>query len=328
MSDVLEVEDLAVTFHLERGPARAVRGVSFSVRSGQTLALVGESGSGKSVSAKAILRLHDPDSTSVTGQALLDGRNLLELPEREMRRLRGSALSMIFQDPMTSLNPLMRVGDQVAEVFTVRKGMTRGAARGASLELFRKVGIADPERRYGQFPHEFSGGMLQRVMILIAAAAGPRLMVADEPTTSLDVTVQAQILDLMDGLKAELGMSVLLITHDMGIVAEHASDIAVMYAGRIVESGPTAAVLARPRHPYTEGLLDAIPRPGSRGRRLRTIEHAPPGLFDRLEPCAFAPRCRYRAPDCERGVPPLAPLGAGRKAACVRCGSLDLRGAT
>jgi oligopeptide/dipeptide ABC transporter ATP-binding protein len=327
-ADLLAVEDLSVTFHSERGAARAVRGVSLSVGAGATLALVGESGCGKSVSARAILRLHDPGSTTVAGRILLRGADILALPEGEMRRLRGSAISMIFQDPMTSLNPLMRVGDQVAEVFRVRKGMPRGKAKDASLALFARVGIADPERRFRQFPHEFSGGMLQRVMILIAAAARPLLMVADEPTTSLDVTVQAQILAMIDGLRSELGMSVLLITHDMGIVAEHASVIAVMYAGRIVESGPTAAVLAKPHHPYTEGLLDAVPRPGSRGGRLRTIEGSPPGLFTEMTPCAFAPRCRYRKAECDRETPPLVERGGGRRAACIRCGIIALRGAS
>jgi len=325
--DTLVVEDLSVTFATERGAARAVRGVSFSVGAGATLALVGESGSGKTVTARSILRLHDPATSVVTGRILLDGTDLLPLPEREMHRVRGSAVSMIFQDPMTSLNPLMRAGEQVAEVFRVRKGMPRERAREASRALFARVGISDPARRFEQFPHEFSGGMLQRVMILIAVAAGPRLMIADEPTTSLDVTVQAQILRLVDSLRSDLGMSVLLVTHDMGIVAEHAAGIAVMYGGRIVESGPTAAVLARPFHPYTEGLLDAIPRSGSRGSRLRTIEGTPPGVFEVTTPCAFAPRCRYRQPGCDREIPPLVVHSDGRRVACARCAELDLKGA-
>lgn len=328
MESLLEVKDLSVRFETDRGFAYAVRDVSFSVRSGDTLAVVGESGCGKSVTAKAVLGLHDKRTTRVSGIASFKGTDLLSLPERELRSIRGSAVSMIFQDPMTSLNPLMRVGDQVGEVFRLRRSMSREGARSAVLELFGRVGIADPERRFVQYPHEFSGGMLQRIMILIAAASEPELLIADEPTTALDVTVQAQILELVDRLKGEMGMSVLLITHDMGVVAERSSRIAVMYAGRIVESGPTASVLARPLHPYTEGLLDAVPRPGTRGTRLRTIEGSPPGLFTQTAPCAFAPRCRYRKPECDAARPPLREIEPGHEVACHFAPNLGLKGAS
>jgi oligopeptide/dipeptide ABC transporter ATP-binding protein len=295
---------------------------------GETVALVGESGSGKSATAKAILRLHD-EKAEVAGSVEFEGTELLSLSEREMRSLRGRAISMIFQDPMTALNPVLRVGDQVAEA--VRRASPEGGRKAAmetAVRLLSQVGIAEASRRARQYPHEFSGGMLQRALIAIAVAASPKLLVADEPTTALDVTVQAQILSLLDSLVDERGMSLLLITHDLGIVAERAERVAVMYSGRIVETGPSASVLAHPLHPYTEGLIAAVPRAGSRGRELSTIAGSPPGIFDAVPGCPFAPRCRYRQEACDRLVPPLvdAPEGGGRATACLRAGELKLRG--
>ncbi len=326
MSGLLSLRGLRVAFAGEGGAAMAVRGVDLELEGGEGLALVGESGSGKSATAKAILGLHDMSSTAVTGSVRFEGRELLELGEAELRSFRGRGASMVFQDPGTSFNPLLRMGEQVAEAFRSVAGLDRKAAREAALGLFSRLGIRDPVTRYAQYPHEFSGGMLQRMMILLALAGRPRLLVADEPTTALDVTVQAQVLLFLEELKEELGMAVLLVTHDMGIVAETSTRIAVMYAGRIVETGGTAEVLGSPAHPYTEALLEAMPRPGSRGTRLATILGLPPGVYEADSGCPFFPRCRHALASCMDGLPPSVEAGPGRKSACFRTHSLSLRG--
>ncbi len=333
-SELLRIEGLEVGFFdpaRRGGPiARAVRGIDLSLGPNESLALVGESGSGKTAAAKAIMRLHDPRATRVSGRIFLEGRDIARLSEREMEGVRGKAVSMVFQDPMTSLNPVFRVGDQVAEAISASRGLPRREARAVALSLFGKAGIPSPDALFRRYPHEFSGGMLQRAMILIALAASPRLLIADEPTTALDVTVQAQVLDLIETerreLGAELGTALLLVTHDMGVVAERTERAAVMYAGRIVESGRTLELLARPLHPYAEGLLDALPRRGGRKERLRTIEGSPPSVFDATEACPFAPRCRYAQARCSSEAPALAPGLAGRQVACHRWAELELRG--
>jgi oligopeptide/dipeptide ABC transporter ATP-binding protein len=328
---LLEVRDLVTRFvidhgeHFDRGQGevRAVDEVSLTVGAGRAVGLVGESGSGKSVTALSILRLvRDPPGRVISGQILFQGRDLRTVPEREMRAIRGDQISMIFQEPMTSLNPVHTVGDQVGEPLVLHRGRSRTQARREAAELFRKVGIADPERRVCEYPHQLSGGMRQRVMIAMALACGPKLVIADEPTTALDVTVQAQILQLLTSLRRELGMSLLLITHDLGVVAETCDEVVVMYAGRVVEEAPAAALFARPHHPYTSGLLRSIPRLGERAsegrRRLQEI----PGLVPRLDQlprgCRFQDRCSRVEPRCREEEPELTPVGPD--AACkVRC---------
>ncbi|MFC7555518.1 ABC transporter ATP-binding protein [Pseudoroseomonas wenyumeiae] len=278
---ILAVEDLAVEFDTAAGTVRAVDGVSWSVRAGETLGLVGESGCGKSVSALSVMRLlAKPAGRIVGGRVMFGGQNLLRLPEGEMRALRGRDISMIFQEPMTSLNPVMTVGAQLAEPLRIHLGMTEAQARARSIELLGMVGIPDGSRRLAQYPHQFSGGMRQRVMIAVGLACEPKVIIADEPTTALDVTIQAQILELMKDLSRRLGITLVLITHNLGIVARYADRLAVMYAGRVVEEGPAAEVFAAPRHPYTIGLLRSVPRlDRPRDGALETIEGLPPNLL-------------------------------------------------
>ncbi len=314
---VLRIEGLSVEFRTSAGTLRAVDGVDWSVRRGETLALVGESGSGKSVSALSVLGLLPRNSARVAGgRVLFDGRDLLSMSEAEMRRLRGRDIAMVFQDPMTSLNPVLTVGLQLREPLTTHLGMTHEQADARAVELLDLVGIPDAARRLTQYPHQFSGGMRQRVMIAMALACNPRLLIADEPTTALDVTVQAQILELMKDLSRRLGITLVVITHNLGIVARYADRIAVMYAGRIVEEGPADRVFAAPRHPYTAGLLRSVPRL-DRGResRLATIEGQPPDLRSLPPGCRFAPRCRLRAAACAV-EPPVVEDAAGGRVAC------------
>ncbi len=312
---VLSVVDLAVEFPSPEGVVRAVDGVSFSVMAGQTLAILGESGSGKSVTAQAAMGL----IPATAGQVYLDGLEILALPEDDRRRLRGSRIAMIFQDPLSALNPVFPVGFQIAEMFRVHQGMRRKEAKARAVELLERVRIPSARQRAGEYPHQFSGGMRQRVMIAMALALDPAVLIADEPTTALDVTVQAQILDLLDQLRVETGMGVVLITHDLGVAAEVADQVAVMYAGRIVETGAAEDVLTSPRHPYTAGLLASRPTEGQAERRLEPIRGAPPSL-SRVPPgCAFHPRCPHMAPVCVEAVPPLVAVGDGsRRSACVR----------
>ena len=315
---LLEVEDLHVHFVTTRGVVRAVEGISYKVRPGETVALVGESGCGKSVSSLAIMRLlARPAGRVVAGRILFQGRNLLELTEDEMREIRGRDIAMIFQEPMTSLNPVLTIGFQIMEPLLIHLDLTEEAARARAVELLKMVGIPDPERRLDQYPHQFSGGMRQRVMIAIALSCSPRLIIADEPTTALDVSIQAQIIALLKRLAAERGVAVMLITHDMGVIAETAHRVAVMYAGRIVEIGPVREVIHEPRHPYTAGLMGSIPKIGSvkRHSRLVQIDGAMPRLNAIPPGCAFNPRCPKRFERCFIERPVLIRTRTG-EAAC------------
>ena len=313
---LLAVEGLCVEFATSRGPLRAVDGVSWQVRPGEILALVGESGCGKSVSALAVMRLlARPAGRVVGGRVLFEGQDLLSLPESAMRERRGRDLAMIFQEPMTSLNPVLTIGLQIMEPLIIHMGMAEAQARARALELLGLVGISDADRRLDQYPHQFSGGMRQRVMIAIGLACNPKLLIADEPTTALDVTIQAQILELMKDLSRRLGIALVIITHNLGIVARYADRVAVMYAGRLVEEAEVGALFAAPRHPYTAGLLASVPRlDRPRAARLETIEGLPPNLLNLPEGCRFAPRCPHRADVCAR-YPALETVD-GRQVAC------------
>jgi peptide/nickel transport system ATP-binding protein len=314
---LLSVEGLAVEFRTGRGVVRAVDGVSWSVRAGETLALVGESGCGKSVSALAVMRLlAKPIGHIASGRIMFQGQDLLALSEAEMRERRGRDIAMIFQEPMTSLNPVLSIGMQLAEPLKIHMGMDDDQARARSIELLGLVGIADAERRLTQYPHHFSGGMRQRVMIAIGLACNPRLIIADEPTTALDVTIQAQILELMKDLSRRLGITLVIITHNLGVVARYADRVAVMYAGRIVEEGPAARVFGAPRHPYTVGLLRSVPRlDQARGGMLETIDGAPPNMLHPPVGCRFAPRCRWRQDICATD-PALRQVTPDQSSAC------------
>jgi peptide/nickel transport system ATP-binding protein len=307
-----------VHFLTSRGPINAVEGLSFSVASGEVVAIVGESGSGKSVSALSIMRLLPKLTGRASGRIVFDGRDLFGLDDEEMREIRGRDISMIFQEPMTSLNPLLTIGLQIMEPLTIHLGMTEAEARARAVELMQLVGIPDAERRLAQYPHQFSGGMRQRVMIAIGLACNPKLIIADEPTTALDVTIQAQILELMKDLSRRLNIALIIITHNLGIVARYADRVIVMYAAKIAEQGSADAVFHRPRHPYTMGLLRSVPRlDRPRGAALETIDGLPPNLAEAPPGCRFAPRCPYRLEICET-PPPLAPTDTGGLSACIR----------
>jgi peptide/nickel transport system ATP-binding protein len=318
---LLRVDNLKTHFHTRDGVVRAVDGVSFDVMPGETLAVVGESGCGKSVTAMSILRLLPmPPARIAEGRIEFDGRNLLDLSEPDMRKVRGNAISMIFQEPMTSLNPVLTIGRQIAEALVLHRGLSEKAAMTRAAEMLRKVHIPEAERRLTQYPHELSGGMRQRVMIAMALACGPRLLIADEPTTALDVTIQAQILELMRELREETGASMILITHDLGVVAEVAHRVVVMYAGRKVEEAPIEELFASPRHPYTRGLLGSMPHLGDSvnetGKRLVEIPGMVPSLKDPAPGCLFAPRCPNAGERCATEVPPLELHAARHWAAC------------
>jgi oligopeptide/dipeptide ABC transporter ATP-binding protein len=315
---LLEVRDLRVSFFTPRGEVRAVDGVSFTIDEGETFGLVGESGCGKSVTALSLLRLLDGNGRIVGGDIVFAGRRLLALSEEEMRSLRGDQIAMVFQEPMTSLNPVFTVGYQIGEVLEVHRGMSRKQARAEAIELLRLVEIPEPERRVDAYPHQLSGGMRQRVMIAMALACRPRLLIADEPTTALDVTIQAQILDLLAHLQEQFGMAVLFVTHDLGIVAERARRVAVMYAGRIVEEAETATLFRNPLHPYTRGLLRSIPRLGMRVRRLAAIPGSVPDPLSLPSGCRFRDRCTYAVARCGEIDPQLEPFGDSRAVACIR----------
>ncbi|PRX70219.1 oligopeptide transport system ATP-binding protein [Nonomuraea fuscirosea] len=324
MSSVLEINDLHVEFRLDADTVKPVNGVSLSVEAGETLAVVGESGSGKTATALSILRLHPTPPCHYTGgEILAGGRDLLKLPEREMRAIRGNEIAMVFQDPMTSLNPLKSVGAQIAESLRLHQGLSRSQARAQAVQALREVGIPNPEQRAGEYPHQFSGGMRQRVMIAIALACRPKVLIADEPTTALDVTVQAQIMELLAGLQERFGMAIVLITHDLGVVARCADRVLVMYGGRPVELAAVDEVFAAPRMPYTRALLRSMPRsdvPG--GAPLDPIPGSPPNLFSPPGGCAFHPRCALALPECSSTVPPLTERAPGHSAACLLEGSL------
>src|SRR5438067_3756507 len=319
VSVVLEVRELKTYFATEHGEFRAVDGVSFTVESGRTVGIVGESGCGKSVTSLSIMGLiPQPPGRIAGGEVRFEGIDLLALSAKKMRELRGNRLSMIFQEPMTSLNPAFTIGDQIVEVIERHGSGSRAEAKERAIEMLRRVRIPSPERRYGEYPHRLSGGMRQRVMIAMALACGPKLLIADEPTTALDVTIQAQILDLMRVLREETGTAIILITHDLGVVAEVADDVVVMYAGRIVERAPVAALFAEPQHPYTVGLLGSIPQLHLDQPRLAAIEGQVPGPESTVRGCRFHPRCPFVIERCRREDPPLMEVAPGHAAACWR----------
>jgi len=302
---VLEVRDLVTRFRTRTGEVHAVNGISYSLSAGESLGIVGESGSGKSVAALSVMGLVPPPGRVESGEVLLNGRNLLDLTSGEWQGIRGREIAMVFQDPMTSLNPVLTVGRQLMEVLTWHMGLSHGAARDRATELLQMVGIPSPGRRVDEHPHQFSGGQRQRILIAMALACEPRVLIADEPTTALDVTIQAQIVELVKELQTRMGMALVWITHDLALVAGMVDRVAVMYAGSIVEEAPVRELYATPRHPYTMGLLRSMPTLGSRGERLVAIEGTPPDLRALPPGCAFAPRCGHPTPSCETAVPHL-----------------------
>jgi peptide/nickel transport system ATP-binding protein len=314
---LLEVRDLKVYFDTADGVVKSVDGISFSVERGETLGVVGESGSGKSVTFLSVMQLITRKHAMIEGEILFQGRDVLKLPPEEMREIRGAGMGMVFQDPMTSLHPLFKVGFQIVEALRAHQDISKSEAHGQAVEMLRRVGISKPEERVNQFPHEFSGGMRQRAMIAMALSLNPDLLIADEPTTALDVTVQAQILDLIDRLKEEFNAAIVIVTHDLGVVAEHCDQIQVMYAGKIVETGDARDIYYRAHHPYTWGLLQSIPRMDSRSdERLKPISGAPPSMINVPKGCAFHPRCPHRFEPCDKEVPPLLPSDGHHASAC------------
>ncbi len=323
MTPVLSVQGLTTRFHTADGVVRAVEDVTFDLGPGETLGIVGESGCGKSVTGLSIMGLIPPrQGQIVRGSIMLEDRNLVSLPERDMRRIRGEAVAMVFQEPMTSLNPVMTVGDQIAETVRIHQGLRRRRAAARALEMLEVVRIPDPRRRAGEYPHQFSGGMRQRVMIAMALCCNPKVLIADEPTTALDVTVQAQILELMSSLKKDLGTAIILITHNFGVVADMADRVMVMYAGRKVEEAPVKEIFARPMHPYTRGLMDSIPHLGSSKRtnrqrsRLKEVPGIVPSLAEEIVGCAFAPRCAFATERSRSATPVMQDRGKGHSVAC------------
>ncbi|MDA1099427.1 MAG: ABC transporter ATP-binding protein [Proteobacteria bacterium] len=328
MTRLLEIEDLRVQFFTSEGTVRAVDGITYNVEAGETVAIVGESGSGKSVSALAILRLiPDPPGRIMGGKINFAGEDLLQLDEDGIRRVRGRDIGMVFQEPMTSLNPVLSIGRQLTETLEQHLNSDKQQSQNRAIELLGLVGISEPERRLRQYPHHLSGGMRQRVMIAMALACNPKLIIADEPTTALDVTIQAQILELMKELTRRLGVALIIITHNLGVVARYADRVNVMYAGRIVESGVSADIYHRPRHPYTRGLLNSVPRLDQpRGSRLEPIIGHPPDMTQLGEGCAFLPRCPFAVDQCQKEIPPLETVGPDHASACWQRDQLD-RGA-
>jgi oligopeptide/dipeptide ABC transporter ATP-binding protein len=318
LSHLLEVEDLKVSFRVSSGEIHALRGVSFHVNSGETLAVVGESGCGKSVTAQAIMgMIPSPHGRVKEGRILFKGQDLTKFNKKEFRSIRGSEIGMVFQDPMTSLNPTMKVGSQIDEVLIKNQKLSKKVAKQKTIELLKLVGISDASSRYSQYPHEFSGGMRQRVVIAIALACNPELIIADEPTTALDVTIQAQILELLKKLQKERNTSIMLITHDLGVVAEVADRVAVMYAGVVVESGRVEEIFESPKHPYTWGLLNSIPKIESSEReRLIPIEGSPPDLFNPPKGCPFAARCPFTMEVCLEHMPGIEEISEHHQARC------------
>jgi peptide/nickel transport system ATP-binding protein len=318
---ILDIRDLRTWFKTDEGMVRAVDGVSMRSAAGETLAVVGESGCGKSVTAKSVLRLLDmPPGRFEGGQILWRGRDLIPVSEEEMDRVRAKEIAMVFQEPMTSLNPVYTVGEQIAESLRTHERLGRSAAMQRAEDMLGLVQIPNPSRRLHDYPHQFSGGMRQRVMIAMALACRPQLLIADEPTTALDVTIQAQILELLADMKSRFGMAIMLITHAMGVVAEQAQRVVVMYAGKVVEEAPVEELFANPRHPYTQGLIRSIPRMDAERHKQKRLEQIPGTVPNLLYPppgCRFAPRCGFATPRCVEAEPPLRDLGAGHKVACV-----------
>jgi len=316
MSQLLQVENLETKFRTADGKLPAVRNISFSVDKEETLCIVGESGSGKSITSLSIMGLLPPNGEVSRGSIFLDDNNLTEKTEEEMEQLRGNTLSMIFQEPMTALNPVLTIGYQLREPLTIHKKMSKKEANKKSIELLDKVGIPNPKEKLAQYPHELSGGMRQRVMISIALACEPSLLVADEPTTALDVTIQAQILDLMNELKAQIGMGVVFVTHDMGVVAEIADRVMVMYAGEVVEIADVESIFEDPQHPYTKGLLDSVPDVDDETQELQVIQGSMPGLDEEISGCRFHPRCPYAMETCKQKEPPLFEVTSDHSSKC------------
>jgi len=317
LANLLEVKDLATYFYTPEGVVKAVDGISYEIEEGETLGLVGESGCGKSVSALSIMRLIQKPGKTVSGQVTFDGQDLLALSDNEMRRIRGKDIAMIFQEPMTSLNPVLTIGRQLTESLQLHMGMDKKQALDRAGELLEMVGIPEGRGRLRDYPHQFSGGMRQRVMIAMALSCDPKLLIADEPTTALDVTIQAQILELVQRLGKELGTSVLVITHNLGVVARYADRVNVMYAGKIIERGTAREIYGNPRHPYTLGLLRSVPRLDEpRKELLEPIEGLPPDLIGLPPGCSFRPRCKYSIDRCAIDIPPLSEVSEGHTAAC------------
>jgi len=316
---LLEVKALRTSFFTDAGEVRAVDGVSFSVAPGKLLGIVGESGSGKSACMLSIMRLLPESARIIGGEVIFEDQDLLKLSEPEMRHVRGARIAMIFQEPMTSLNPVFTIGSQIGEAVRLHQHTNRAETRNRTVEALRMVGIADPERRIDDYPHQLSGGMRQRVMIAMALSCNPRLLIADEPTTALDVTIQAQILDLIRELQVRLGLAVILVTHDLGIVSEYADDVTILYAARVMEQAPTAELFRNPLNPYTRGLLESIPGiDGSRHRRLQAIPGSIPSALNPPAGCRFHPRCERAVPKCSDAEPPLENKGPNHYVACIR----------
>jgi len=327
MPPLLAVDNLRTWFHTSAGPAKAVDGVSFSIDAGKTLAIVGESGCGKTVTALSILQLiPTPPGEFVSGSIEFDGLDLLEIPRTELRAIRGGRIGMIFQEPGTSLNPVFTVGAQIAEAITLHRKIPASELRGEVLKSLKAVRVNDPERRIDQYPHEMSGGMKQRIMIAMALSCNPQLLIADEPTTAVDVTIQARILDLLRQMQAERGMAILLITHDLGVVAELADEVVVMYAGKIVERASALGLFTKPRHPYTQGLFASLPRVDRKERRLVAIEGSVPAATHFPEGCRFRERCPHAGPECLR-EPSLVTLADGHQVACWKHEEIHARAA-
>ena len=315
-SPLLDVRNLSTSFFTEKGEVRAVQDVSFTIDPGQTLALVGESGCGKSVTALSIMRLIEAPGRIVNGSILFKGRNLTTLSDQELRHIRGQAIGMVFQEPMTSLNPVFTIGDQIGEVLNIHTTLSKTEIRDEVIRLLEKVRIPSAAQRYDQYPHEMSGGMKQRVMIAMALACKPDLLIADEPTTALDVTIQAQILDLLKTLQQEMGMAILLITHNLGVVAQFAQDVIVMYASQIAERASTNELFQNPAHPYTRALLHSLPKPGDRGHRLESIAGMVPSPLQYPIGCHFSTRCPEVLAHCAHKEPPLVSINAGHDVVC------------
>jgi oligopeptide/dipeptide ABC transporter ATP-binding protein len=315
---LLEVKNLKTHFFTRDAVVKAVDGISYKIDEGEIVGIVGESGCGKSMTAMSIMRLvPSPPGKIVEGEVLFESTDLLTLSENEMQRIRGNKISMVFQEPMTSLNPVLTIGRQLTESLELHLNMTSSQATKRAAELLKKVGIPDAERRLKDYPHQYSGGMRQRLMIAIAMSCNPRLIIADEPTTALDVTIQAQILELMQDVARETGTAIILITHNLGVVARYADRVIVMYAGKIIETGSAAEIFHNPKHPYTQGLLNSVPRLDSEKRdRLQAIEGLPPDLSRQIEGCAFAPRCEFASDECARRIPALAEMAPAHMAAC------------
>ncbi|WP_320705015.1 ABC transporter ATP-binding protein [Enterobacter asburiae] len=315
MNNLLALENLQTTFRTREGEVHAVRGVSFQVQPGELVGIVGESGCGKSVTCKSIIQLLGSNGRITGGSIRFQNEDLAQKTPAQMRAIRGNEIVMIFQDPMTALNPVLTIGKQMAEILMRNKGLSKKAAKAAAIAMLEQVGIAEAERRYDHYPHEFSGGMRQRVMIAIALSCNPKLLIADEPTTALDVTIQAQILRLLKSLQQQTRTAILLITHDLGVVAQVCSRVVVMYGGLVMEEGSVEDIFYRPAHPYTQGLLASLPRPDEVNQRLSPIEGSPPGLLNPPPGCPFAKRCPKRMPQCER-QPAFYTAGEGHRAAC------------